>query len=521
MSALFSLSLDAYLVLAGVFLVLLFIISRWMTLPGSLLSRRSRQMIEEARAKADGIHQTADLEVREKLHGLRQRFEDETRDSRKEMEALRSDLYRREAELERRVDKFQVGQDKFGEERERLRELEERFRRESASLQTALHEQNERLEQISGFSPEEAKQILMENMEDEARREAFLKVKRIKEESERSARKESRRIVTIALQRFASSHTAETTVSVVELPNDEMKGRIIGREGRNIRSFEGLTGVTLIIDDTPGAVVLSAFNPVRREVARRSLEKLVQDGRIHPTRIEELVAETSEEVEASIHEAGEDTLFDMDIHGVSPEILRLLGSQQYRSSYGQSLLAHSREVAWLSGVMASELGLDAALARRAGLFHDIGKCIEKETEGTHAALGAQIAERHGENAVVINAIGGHHEEIEPTSMITLLVSAADAISSSRPGARRETAENYIKRLQKLEDIAKGFPGVSKSYAVLAGREVRILVDSVTVDDRQAEQLGLDVARKIEKDLEYPGQVRVVIIRETRSESTAR
>jgi len=388
-------------------------------------------------------------------------------------------------------------------------------------LDEILHRQNEKLEKIAGMSTEEAKKLLISNLENEARTAAAKQIKEIKDEAERNASKISRKIITLAIERCAADHVVESTVSVVDLPNDEMKGRIIGREGRNIRAFENATGIDVIIDDTPEAVILSGFDPIRREVARLSLEKLVKDGRIHPGRIEELVEKTRKELNEEIMEIGESTILDLNIHGVHTEIVRLLGRLRYRTSYGQNVLQHSKEVAFVASLLASELGIDPVVAKRAGLLHDIGKAADHEMEGPHAEIGAEFARRYGENDIIINAIAAHHEDVEAESLIAHVISAADAISGARPGARRETLENYIRRLEKLEKIADAFDGVEKSYAIQAGREIRILVSHKRIDDAQAAQLAGDISRKIEDDMEYPGQIKVVVIRETRAVEYAR
>jgi ribonuclease Y len=366
------------------------------------------------------------------------------------------------------------------------------------------------------MTADEAKQLLITNLENEARHEAAQLIRQIREEAERKADREAKEVLTMAIQRCAADHVVESTVSVVSLPNEEMKGRIIGREGRNIRSFELSTGIDVIIDDTPEAVILSGFDPVRREVAKVSLERLVADGRIHPARIEEIVAKVQAEMDEKIREVGEQVSLDVGVHGLHPELIKLLGRLQYRTSYGQNVLQHAKEVAYLAGMMAAELKFDVSLAKRAGLLHDIGKAVDHEAEGTHTQIGGELAEKYGENPGVVHAISSHHSDNVTESAISVLVQAADAVSSARPGARRETLESYVKRLEKLEKVADSFKGVAKAFAIQAGREIRIMVESKEIDDSKAEELAGEIARKVEKELEYPGQVKVVVIRETRA-----
>jgi ribonucrease Y len=372
------------------------------------------------------------------------------------------------------------------------------------------------LERIAGMSTEEAKRVLMENMIGQAKMEAAATIKEIKEKAEQSAEKEAKEIIISAIYRCASDHTVESTVSVVALPSDEMKGRIIGREGRNIRSFETLTGIDVIVDDTPEAVILSGYDPVRREIARMALEKLVVDGRIHPTRIEEVVVKSQKEMAMMIREAGEQACFELGVHGLHEDIITLLGQLNYRTSYGQNVLQHSKEVAMLCGLMAAELGLDPVVAKRSGFLHDIGKAIDRETEGTHTEIGMNFLKKYNEHEYIINAVGSHHGDIPMISPYAVLVQAADAISGSRPGARREPLEGYIKRLEKLEELADSFKGVAKAYAIQAGREIRVIVENNEIDDVGSTILASDIARKIETEMEYPGQIKVTVIRETRT-----
>ena len=422
----------------------------------------------------------------------------------------------REVTLSKRLEVLDRKETGFGERGLALdakqKVLEERLK-ESQQL---IAEENARLERIAGLRKDDAKRMLMKNLEDEAHVDASRRAREIRDEAERWAQQESRKIIALAMQRYAAEQCVETTVSVVDLPSESMKGRIIGREGRNIRAFEKETGVDVVIDDTPGAVLISSFDPVRREVARLAMERLVQDGRIQPGRIEEVIAEVRTGVDAHVRESGEQALLDLGINGMAPALVELVGRMKFRTSYGQNCLAHSMEVAYLAGVMASELNLDPKVARRAGLLHDIGKATSHEAEGSHTQVGAEVARRHGEPEEVVNAIAAHHGDVAVTSLYTPIVAAADAVSGARPGARRESIEHYVKRLAKLEEIADAFAGVEKSYAIQAGREIRVIVSGRKVDDEQAKQLAFDISRRLEKEIEYPGQIKVVVIRETRA-----
>jgi ribonuclease Y len=397
-----------------------------------------------------------------------------------------------------------------------LRQKEANISKKLEEIEKLRAEQIKKLEEISGLSKEDAKKILIDNFINEAKAEAAQYIKQIRDEAKLNVQKEARNIILEAIQRTASDHSIESTVSVVTLESDEMKGRIIGREGRNIRSFESATGVDLIIDDTPEAVVISGFDPFRREVAKIALERLMQDGRIHPARIEEVVEKVRAELEEEIYKVGEQTTLELGIHNLHPDLIRLVGKMKYRSSYGQNLLNHSIEVAYLCGIMASELGLDPQIAKRAGLLHDIGKCVDQNTEGPHALIGYELAKKYKEHPAVANAIGAHHEDIDMETPYAVLVQAADSISGARPGARRESLENYIKRLEKLETLAQSFDGVQKTFAIQAGREVRVIVEPDKIDDLTADQLAHDIAKKIEQEMEYPGQIKVTVIREKRS-----
>ncbi len=436
-------------------------------------------------------------------------------------EAWDEEVARRRRELERREVQFDqklTGLD--GRDRELQRRDEQLHQREKGLAGREL-EARVRLEQIAGLTAQEAKQELLRRLEDEARGEAAALARDLKEQAKRSADREAKKILAIAIQRLAPEHTAESTVSAVALPSDEMKGRIIGREGRNIRAFEAATGVDVIIDDTPDTVVVSCFDPVRREVGRMALERLIADGRIHPGRIEEIVEKARHEVEASILEAGEQAVYETGIKGMHPELVKLVGRMKYRTSYGQNILDHSKEVAWLAGIMAAELKLDVQLAKRGALLHDIGKVLTHEHDGTHVQLGVEVATKYGEHPIVVNCIAAHHDDVAHESPISVIVQAADAVSGSRPGARREAFETYVKRLTQLEQIAAEFAGVEKVFAIQAGREVRVVVTPNVIDDVKASELSEQIARKVERELQYPGQIKVVVIRETRAVDFAR
>jgi ribonuclease Y len=475
----------------------------------------------DASREAERLRSEAELAGKAEALRLREEGEKELGRRREEFERLERRTEKQGKELDQKLEEIRAREREFGRKQETFAQREEQLRERSAGVEKLEEQQRQRLERIAGLTTDEARREIMQRVEDEARSQASALARDIKEQARRSADREARRIISMAVQRLAAEHTSETTVSTVTLPSDEMKGRIIGREGRNIRAFETATGVDVIIDDTPDTVVISCFDPVRREVARRSLEQLIQDGRIHPGRIEELVEKCRKELEGQLVELGEQAAFETGINGLHPELIRLIGRMRYRTSYGQNILDHSKEVAWLAGMMAAELKLDVALAKRGGLLHDVGKVLTHENEGTHVQLGVEVARRYGESEAVINCIEAHHDDVPHDSAESVLVQAADAISGARPGARREAFETYVKRLTRLEEIAGDFQGVEKTNVIQAGREVRVIVTPERVDDAAAAQLSEAIARRIEGELQYPGQIRVVVIRETRAVGVAK
>ena len=468
-----------------------------------------KMMIDDAQKRAETIKKETVLEAKEEVYKLKSDNEREMRDRRAEQQRTERRLLQREETLDKKMDGLEARENALVTKQKEIEATEQ-------SINEIHDKQLKELETISGLSMDEAKEILLSNVEREARHSAALMLRDIEAKTKEEADKRARNIISLAIQRCAADQVAETTVSVVPLPNDEMKGRIIGREGRNIRTLETATGVDLIIDDTPEAVILSGFDPVRREVARIALEKLILDGRIHPGRIEEMVEKARKEVDTQIREAGEQAVFQVGIHGLHHEIIKLLGRLKYRTSYGQNVLNHSIEVSHLAGMMASELGANVMLAKRGGLLHDIGKAVDHEVEGSHIQIGGDLAKKYRENNQVINCIMAHHGDVEPTSIEAVLVQAADAISAARPGARRETLENYIKRLDKLEEIANSFEGVERSYAIQAGREIRIIVKPESVNDVDTIMMAKEIVKRIETELEYPGQIKVNVIREIRA-----
>jgi ribonucrease Y len=478
--------------------------------------RQAANLAEQATRDADALKRNAVLEGREEALRLKQQVEREMLAAKNNQLAAERAFQEKEAAFNRRVELIEKKERDLKRLENDLASREAQVKIRNAELDELIHAETLKLERIAGMTADEARVRLVAAIESEARAEAAHRVTEVRENAQRNAEREARKVILLAIQRYAADHVSDSAVSVVHLPSDDMKGRIIGREGRNIRSFEVITGVDVIIDDTPEAVILSGFDPVRREIARLALERLVADGRIHPARIEEVVAKVKTEVENKIRELGEMACLEVGAHGIHPELQNLLGRLQYRTSYGQNILRHSVEVAHLAGMIAAEIGMDQKIAKRCGLLHDIGKAIDHDREGSHPVLGMEIAARYGEPEPVLEAIGYHHEDYAGGSLWPVLVSAADAISGARPGARRESLEIYIKRLEELEKIASTFPGVEKSYAIQAGREVRIMVEHQKVDDARAQGLASEIARRIEKELEYPGQIRVTVIRETRA-----
>ena len=512
------------MVIGGVLVGGVFTVAMARLVGRSLLGRARReaaQTISNAEREAATILKEADTSIREKQIDLRAQIENEAREQRKELVSLEKRILAKEESIDKRVELLESkASDLTSKERDLLRR-EKSLSEEKEKMSELIAQQTSMLERISGLSADDARKELFNKLEQEVRRDAAHRLKRIEDELVQNSEKKAKWIITEAIQRCASDHVAESTVTVVALPSDEMKGRIIGREGRNIRALEAATGINVIIDDTPEAVILSGFDPVRREIARLTLERLIQDGRIHPARIEEMVQKVTEELNKAIYEMGEAACLACDVHGLHPEIIRLLGRLNYRTSYGQNVLKHSQEVCHLAGIMASELGLNIQETKRAALLHDVGKAIDHEMEGSHASVGYDMVRKFGENETIANAVGAHHSEMEQSTLTAVLVQAADALSAARPGARRETIETYIKRLQKLEELADEFPGVEKSYAIQAGREVRVVVLPDKVDDAQATMLARDIARKVEAEMVYPGQIRVTVVRETRAVDMAK
>ncbi|MFH1776007.1 MAG: ribonuclease Y [Candidatus Omnitrophota bacterium] len=476
---------------------------------------KAKAILEEAKKYSHEKRKETDLEAKDLLIKTKTEFDKETKEIRSQLMAQERRLSQREENLDRKVDIIDKKERKIIFREKQQNDREKNIEAREHDLERLIMEEKEKLQKVSGLSADQAKKLLLERIEQDITHDVAVMVKKIEERTKEGADKKAREIISLAIQRCAAEHTVDSTVSVVSLPRDEMKGRIIGREGRNIRALETMTGVEVVIDDTPEAVTLSGFDPIRREIARISLERLISDGRIHPARIEEIVEKVKKEMDVMIREEGERAVFDVGVQGVHPEIIKLLGRLKYRTSYSQNVLQHSKEVAYIMGVMASELTLDFNLARRIGLLHDIGKAIDHEIEGTHAKIGADLARKYNENQVVVNAVGAHHHEMEGESLYAVLVEAADAISAARPGARRETIESYIKRLEKLESIADAFRGVEKAYAIQAGREIRVIVHPDKIDDAESAKLARDITKKIETELEYPGQIKVTVIREKR------
>ena len=480
------------------------------------IEEEQKRLIDEARVKAASLLKEAKLEAKSRLLEMKSDFDSET-------EETRSELKKEERRLAKKSGKLDSQEEQLAKREQSLqrKESETQKKFESATnkenqYSELLEETKKELEKVSGLTLEEAKDLLLKTIEEDVKHEGAKLIKKITSEARENADKEAKKIISTAIQRYAGDYVAERTVSVVHLPGDEMKGRIIGREGRNIRALEAATGIDLIIDDTPEAVILSGFNPVRREIARLSLEKLISDGRIHPARIEDVVQRATEEVDLAIKEAGEQAAFDLGVHGIDPELIKVVGKLKFRTSYAQNVLQHSVEVAFLAGAIASELNLDFKLAKRMGLLHDIGKAVDDEVDGAHAIIGAKLAKKYGEIYSVVNAIASHHEDQMPETVYDYIVQAADALSGARPGARKESLENYIKRLEDLEKIANSFDGVTNTYAIQAGREIRVITESERISDEDAMLLSRNIARQIEENLTFPGQVKVVVIRETRA-----
>ncbi len=475
-----------------------------------------KKILDDARKEADVLMREASIQAKDIVLQARNEIEQEVKNRRIEMQNTERRLSQKESNIDKKLDTLEKKEDELGRKDRELSNKNSQLDNKIKEYDTILAQSRERLESISNMTAEEAKKMLIQAIEEEARFEAMKMIKKIEEEAREKADKKAKEIIAFAIQRYAGEYVGEDTVSVVPLPNEEMKGRIIGREGRNIRALEAATGVDIIIDDTPEEVILSCFNPVRREVARIAIAKLISDGRIHPARIEEIVSKVAEEMEEKIKESGEQAVFDLGVHNVHPELVKLLGRLKFRSSYAQNIYQHSLEVAFICGAIASELKVNVKEAKRAGLLHDIGKAVDHEVEGSHATIGADLAKKYGEAEEIVHAVLAHHEDVPVTSLLDVIVQAADALSGARPGARREMLETYIKRLEELEKIANAFQGVEKSYAIQAGREIRIVVNSEKINDESLIMMSKDIAKKIETDLSYPGQIKVVVIRETRS-----
>jgi ribonucrease Y len=478
--------------------------------------QQAQRIIQEAHHKSDALLKEASIEAKDRLLKMKNEFDIETKETRSEVKRQEQRLIQKEENLDRKADQVERREKELVQNEKGFENRKLAVTQKEQEYEALVSEQKLQLEKISTLTAEQAKELLLRAMENEARYEGAKLIKRIENEAKEEADKKSKKILATAIQRYAADYVAERTVSVVQLPSDEMKGRIIGREGRNIRALEAATGIDLIIDDTPEAVILSGFNPVRREVARLSLSRLIADGRIHPARIEDVVKKVTQEIETTIKEAGEQAAFDLGVHGIHIELVKTIGRLKYRTSYSQNVLQHSIEVGFLAGTMAAELGLKEKLARRMGLLHDIGKAIDHEVEGPHAVIGSKLAKKYGEAQNVVNAIAAHHEDIPPVTVYDVLVQAADGLSGARPGARKELLENYVKRLEELEAIANSFKGVENSFAIQAGRELRVIVESGKVADEDAILMSRDIVKKIEEALTFPGQIKVTVIRETRA-----
>jgi ribonuclease Y len=514
--------MNEYVVFSGIFCFFAGLLIAYL-IQGKIASQKIRaaeaeadRCIEESEKKAATLLKEADLEVKDRLFKLKIEFDAETSETRGELKKRESRVMLKEENIDNKNDQLERRDREFLRKERHLTKREGKLERKELEYDELLEEQKRQLEKISGLTVDQAKELLIRAMENEARYEGAKLIKRIENETKEQAEKKAKKILATAIQRYAGDFVAERTVSVVQLPSDEMKGRIIGREGRNIRALEAATGIDLIIDDTPEAVILSGFNPVRREVARISLMRLISDGRIHPARIEDIVKKVGKEVDTTVKEAGEQAAFDLGVHGIHNELVKYIGQLKFRTSYAQNVLQHSVEVGFLSGIMASELGLNVKLARRMGLLHDIGKAVDHEVEGPHALIGSRLAKKFGESPQIVHAVAAHHEDVPPNSVYALLVQASDGLSGARPGARKELLENYIKRLEDLENIANSFKGVANTYAIQAGRELRVIVESKQISDEDSILLSRDVVKKIEESLTFPGQIKVTVIRETRA-----
>jgi len=479
------------------------------------------RIIEEAKKEAAAIKKEAEIQAKDRILQAKTDFENEIRETRRELQALEKRLVGKEESLDKRIEGVERRESEFARREQSFRNREKVVEEKLAQYERMADEAKQQLERVAGMTREEAKRSLIDQMVEEAKHDSAKRVRVIEEEAREEAVRKGQKIVALAIERLAGDFVAERTVTVVPLPSDDLKGRIIGREGRNIRALEAATGIDLIVDDTPESVIISGHNPIRREIAKLSLEKLISDGRIHPGRIEEVVRKSEQEVDEAIREAGQKAIFDVGVHGVHPELIKLLGRLKYRYSYAQNVLLHSIEAAFICGNMAAELGLNEKQARRAALLHDIGKAVDHEVEGSHAIIGAELARKYGESPKIVNAIAAHHEDVKAETILAPLVDAADALSGARPGARREMMETYVRRLEELERITNSFKGVEKSYAVQAGREIRIIVQHDTISDEEAARLAREIARKIENEMTYPGQIKVTVIREVRSVEYAR
>lgn len=514
--------MNEYFIIAGVisfgagFAITFWLKGRMITQKIKAAEGEADKIVDDANRRAETLIKEANLEVKDKLFRMKSDFDAETKETRSEIQRRERRLIQKEENNDRKSEQIEKRERDISRKEKKLSKRENRIERNEKKYNELIEEQKAQLETISGLTADQAKELLIRAMENEARYEGAKLIKRIENENREQADKKAKKIIATAIQRYAGDFVAERTVSVVQLPSDEMKGRIIGREGRNIRALEAATGIDLIIDDTPEAVILSGFNPVRREVARIALTRLIADGRIHPARIEDVVKKVGQEVDLAIKEAGEQAAFDLGVHGIHNELIKYVGQLKFRTSYAQNVLQHSVEVGFLSGVMAAELGLNQKVARRMGLLHDIGKAIDHEVEGPHAVIGSKLAKKFNESSKIVHAIAAHHEDVPPGSVYALLVQAADALSGARPGARKELLENYIKRLEDLEQIANAFRGVSNTYAIQAGRELRVIVESDKISDEESILLSKDIAKKIEESLTFPGQIRVTVIRETRA-----